>query len=108
YLRAFDVFVLPSRYEGFSVSITEALFAGVPMLVSDVGGAREQLPYTQQQTYSFNNSELFLERLTAFANEPELREEIAHVNTALATEQFTREKMVVAHQQLYTKLLETT
>jgi glycosyltransferase involved in cell wall biosynthesis len=42
YMRAFDVFVLPSRYEGLSITLIEALFVGIPVLASDVGGAREQ------------------------------------------------------------------
>lgn len=37
FLRGFDVFTLPSRYEGLSMTLTEALHAGVPLLVSDVG-----------------------------------------------------------------------
>jgi len=43
YMTGFDIFVLPSHYEGFSVTILEALFAGLPILASDVGGAREQI-----------------------------------------------------------------
>lgn len=43
YLSAFDAFVLPSVYEGFSVSILEALAAGIPVIASDVGGNREVL-----------------------------------------------------------------
>ncbi|MEX2514711.1 MAG: glycosyltransferase [Candidatus Paceibacterota bacterium] len=37
YLAGFDVFVLPSHYEGLSMTLTEAMHAGVPLLVSDVG-----------------------------------------------------------------------
>jgi glycosyltransferase involved in cell wall biosynthesis len=36
-LRGFDVFTLTSRYEGLSMTLTEAMHAGVPLLVSDVG-----------------------------------------------------------------------
>lgn len=39
-LSAFDVFVHPSRYDGLSLRLTEALHAGVPTLVSDVGCIR--------------------------------------------------------------------
>jgi glycosyltransferase involved in cell wall biosynthesis len=43
YLKGFDIFVLPSRYEGLPVTLEECLFAGVPALASDVGGNNEIL-----------------------------------------------------------------
>jgi glycosyltransferase involved in cell wall biosynthesis len=42
-LAAADGFVLDSFFEGWSLASTEALFAGVPVVLSDVGGAREQI-----------------------------------------------------------------
>ncbi|UOE42755.1 glycosyltransferase [Agromyces larvae] len=42
-LAAADAFVLDSFFEGWALSSMEALAAGVPVLMSDVGGAREQL-----------------------------------------------------------------
>jgi L-malate glycosyltransferase len=40
-LRAFDVGVLASRFESFSNSILEYLASDLPVVVTDVGGARE-------------------------------------------------------------------
>jgi glycosyltransferase involved in cell wall biosynthesis len=42
-LAAADAFVLDSFFEGWSLSSMEALAAGLPVVVSDVGGAREQM-----------------------------------------------------------------
>jgi glycosyltransferase involved in cell wall biosynthesis len=42
-LAAADGFVLDSFFEGWSLASMEALFAGVPVVLSDVGGAREQV-----------------------------------------------------------------
>jgi len=42
YLKAFDLFVLPSRYEGLSIILIESLFAQIPILASDVGGKKLQ------------------------------------------------------------------
>ncbi len=40
-LHAADLFVMPSRYEGMSISAVEALATGTPMLVTPVPGLRD-------------------------------------------------------------------
>ena len=47
YLRACDVYALPSYYEGLSVSLLEALALGVPAIASDIDANRGILPTEQ-------------------------------------------------------------
>jgi glycosyltransferase involved in cell wall biosynthesis len=43
YLRAADVFLLPSRQEGFSVALLEAMASSLPAIATDAGGNAEAL-----------------------------------------------------------------
>lgn len=53
YMKIFDVFVLPSLWEGMPNVLLEAMLAGVVAVSSDVGGAREVLG-PKQQKFLFN------------------------------------------------------
>jgi glycosyltransferase involved in cell wall biosynthesis len=54
-LSAADGFVLDSFFEGWSLASMEALCAGVPIVVSDVGGAREQLADDERRGFLIPN-----------------------------------------------------
>lgn len=41
FLNNIDVFVLPSRFEGFGISVVEAIATKLPIVVSDIDGPRE-------------------------------------------------------------------
>ena len=41
FLRTLDVFIMPSRWEGFPHAAIEALACGVPAVATDVPGTRE-------------------------------------------------------------------
>jgi glycosyltransferase involved in cell wall biosynthesis len=43
YMRAFDLFVLPSDYEGLSFALIEAMAVGLPIVATDVEGSGEAI-----------------------------------------------------------------
>ena len=54
-LAAADGFVLDSFFEGWSLASMEALFAGLPVVLSEVGGAREQIGDKPERGYLVTN-----------------------------------------------------
>jgi glycosyltransferase involved in cell wall biosynthesis len=54
-LTAADGFVLDSFFEGWSLASMEALAAGLPVVLSDVGGAREQVGEDGERGYLVDN-----------------------------------------------------
>ena len=54
-LAAADGFVLDSFFEGWALASMEALFAGIPVVLSDVGGAREQIGHDPARGYLVTN-----------------------------------------------------
>jgi glycosyltransferase involved in cell wall biosynthesis len=64
YLKAFDLFILSSRYEGLSITLIEALFAQIPILTSDVGGNKEIVG--ENCVFDLNNKENFFQKFQRF------------------------------------------
>lgn len=59
-LKGFDLFILPSIYEGLPISLIEVLFSGIPVLASDVGGNREIIG--MNNCFELNNEIEFLDK----------------------------------------------
>jgi len=57
-LKGFDLFLLPSLYEGLSISLIEAVKAEIAVLASDVGGNREVVG--KDNCFKLNDKEDFL------------------------------------------------
>ena len=41
FLNTIDIFVLPSRFEGFGISLIEAMGMGIPCIASNIAGPAE-------------------------------------------------------------------
>ena len=69
-IGAFDVFVMPSRYEGFGLTLIEAMGSGIPILSSDADSLPELMKvYPNGTIVNFLNTqprELFESLLTLF------------------------------------------
>jgi glycosyltransferase involved in cell wall biosynthesis len=73
YLWAADVFVMPSRYEGFSIAALEAIACGVPTILTNVPGLSEwkqlginSIIYTEADPQQLANNILLMLRSPKF------------------------------------------
>ena len=74
YMRACDLFVLPSGWEGFPTVTVEAKLLGKPVLATDVSGIREQIIDGVSGMIVDNSSEGIYEGLKRMMDEPERME----------------------------------
>jgi glycosyltransferase involved in cell wall biosynthesis len=97
-----DIFVQPSLSEAFSQVLIEAMGVGLPVIATDVGGAREVvesgengfLVKANSSHEIFQNTMMLLENL-------ELRETIGAAARTAVNEQFTIAAMVDGQYKLY-------
>lgn len=105
-LLASDVGLLCSHQEGFSNSIIEGMAAGLPMIVTDVGGNSEAVIDGQSglvvPSHSPQELAVAIERL---AKDPDLRVMMGNNARRRAQENFTLEACVARYQELYASLL---
>lgn len=89
-IKAFDLFVLPSRKEGFPYTLLEAMNAEVPIIATDVGG----------------NKELITNKKTGWLTPPEnpeqLADTIALALSSLAQAKTMAEQLLKENQHRYT------
>ncbi len=76
FLKAFDLFTLTSRYEGMSITLIEAMQAGLPLITSDVGGAKEMLN-DENLIYKLDNKKEFISKLSTLILNEALRSSVS-------------------------------
>jgi len=105
YLKAFDVFALPSTKEGLPYTILEAMAAGVPIIASNVGGIPEMI---QDKINGFlvhpNDTETLAEKILQILENPELAKEFVRASQNKIKE-FSLEKMAQKTQDIYLDIL---
>jgi glycosyltransferase involved in cell wall biosynthesis len=101
-----DIGLLTSHEEGFANAILEGMAAGLPMIVTDVGGNAEAVIHEKSglvvPAHAPQDLAAAIDRLLA---DPALRQRYAAASSARFTENFTVETCVQAYYAYYTKLL---
>lgn len=105
-LRAMDLFVLPSKAEGISNTILEAMATGLPVVATNVGGNGELV--VQGETGALvpaNNPEMMARYLEAYVRQPELRARHGAAGRVRVEAEFSIQAMVARYESVYLEQL---
>jgi glycosyltransferase involved in cell wall biosynthesis len=83
-LHAADLFVMTSRYEGFPIALLEAVAAGLPAVVTNVGGCREVVGDSPDVLVEEGNVSAFTAALRKMILDPSHRARVGARNEAAA------------------------
>ncbi|HYN85334.1 MAG TPA: glycosyltransferase family 4 protein [Pyrinomonadaceae bacterium] len=104
-LAALDAFVLSSRREGFGIAAVEAMMAGAPCLLSDIGPLREVSGEGRHAAlFAAGSSEDLARRMTELACDDGLRARLAAGAREWAAREFSIESHIASLKRLYGEL----
>jgi glycosyltransferase involved in cell wall biosynthesis len=104
-LRAADLFLLTSRWEGLPRAILEALLAGLPVVATAVDGVTDVVhDGVNGYVVPVGDTKLMADRLVEILQSPELRRKMSVAASALPAE-FEIHAMVRRQETLYTNVL---
>ena len=105
FLTALDVFVLPSRFEGFPQAVVEAMLAERPVVASDVGSVSESV--IDGETGFLvppDDAPALADALARLRDDAELRRELGRRGRARALAEFSLTGMARAYEALYAEI----
>jgi glycosyltransferase involved in cell wall biosynthesis len=105
-IRAMDIFVLPSLSEGMSITLLEAMGAGLPVVATRVGGNPEVVVDGETGFLVPSDDERRMAaRLKTLLGDSRLRQKMGAAGKLRAESVFSMEKTVSEYHRLYEKVL---
>jgi len=105
-LAELDIFVLPSRGEGISNTILEAMASGLPVIATSVGGNPELVAGNSTGILvPSNNPEKMADAIRTYLDQPTLVEKHGKAGRKRVEETFSMDAMVNAYMKVYDDLI---
>lgn len=105
YLRAIDLYVLPSAWEAFPIGILEAQACGVPQVVTDVGGNGEAVDHQTGIVVPKRDPADLAGAIVSLLSDDARREQLGRASRLRHTDRFTVERMVDETAAVYVDAL---
>lgn len=103
-LAAIDVLVLPSRNEGFPLSIVEAMLAGRPVIATDVGSVAEAVDAATGIVVPVEDVGALGAAIAELAGDADLRVRLGRAGRERALERFTAAAIARRFEALYARI----
>lgn len=105
YLRAFDIFVINSLWEGMPYAVLEAMCAGLPIVATDIKGIRECVDQNSAVLIEPSEPDKIFQAVEKLIKNPELSSKISGIAQKRFFENFTQERMLSDIISEYSSLL---
>lgn len=103
-IKQYDLFVMSSTYEGFSLAVLEAMAMGMPLLLSDIASFKEQCEDTAVY-FDLNSPQDFANKLQQLAADKTKLQQLAEGSKVRALENFTLEHHMQGLRKIYDDIL---
>ncbi len=101
-VRAFDVFVMPSVWEGLPMALLEAFAASTPMVASDVGGISKVIRHRENGSLvPARDPAALAAELAHVLERPELRKKYGEAARQTFEESYSAEAMIRRYEAVY-------
>lgn len=103
-LNQYDIYVMSSSFEGFSLSVLEAMAMRLPLLVSDIRSFREQCENTAIY-FNLDDPKDFTEKLKTLASDKNYLQKLGEAGHERAVNNFTLEQHMQGLRKIYSEVL---
>lgn len=105
-LKKFDIFVLPSTSEGFSISTIEAMASGIPVIATKSGGPEEIISQgVDGELVNVRSPESLADGIRKLISHPEICEKYVDAAKITVEKKFSISVVVNQYEKLYQSLL---